>query len=361
MIIDEVTKHTGLVPIVRPHHQSSISDCLHCKRCWMFKNRWGIKPKRRKLKTSAKLGSLAHRLLELGPEGEGQVRKEVSDRLTQIQNDIEATGDLFGNLEYEATHLQELLDKAVVMVHILWNKYPVSDSYTVLEKEKKVTVKVALPTGREVLLAGTIDEVLQNNETREIWNKDHKTTGRNIDFTLTGYQFGLQCRLYRILSAYYLNTKITGFILNILQTPTIKFGLYDRDFTEAEHTFKTGKRAGETELRKTYEGEPKFENYLKRCKEWYENQGIASARSFSIRYTEPLFPDELVAAIEDAENCNALKATPELFDRDVSGTTCKAWERVCDYYPLCKTNPAAWSDIINNEYEIVRETEDECA
>ena len=147
-----------------------------------------------------------------------------------------------------------------------------------------------------------------------------------------------------------------GFILNIVQVPGIKFGTYDRDYTEYEHTFIRGKRKGETEMRKEYTGEPTFENYLARCKEWYDSKGSEAARSFAIQYNEPLVPRELEDVLLYVDNCNNRVPTPENFRRDLTQGHCKAYERVCDYYPLCNTSTDAWSTIIENEYVQIERT-----
>ncbi len=350
-VLDRLNREIGLEPVQLPIHQSSACDGLRCEACFMFRYRWNLKHKASKFKSSANLGTLGHRLLELGPSGEAIVRKEVADRIAELITEIEAGGDMFGILADEANQLQGLLEKAIVMVKIVWGRYPVASNVKVLAKEQIIDeVEIVLPsTGEKVKIGGILDEVLENTDSGFVFNKDHKLSSRDVMFTLTGYQYGLQCRLYRLLTHHTLRDP-KGFILNILQVPSIKMCGADRDYIEHEHLFTRGKRKGEVEMQKDYHGEPTFENYLARCQEWYNEKGKEAAQSFSIYYNEPLIPAELEHQLSIVNSLVQCKADPGQFSRDGTRSYCTAWERVCEFYPLCNTSTDAWADIIENQY-----------
>ena len=58
----------------------------------------------------------------------------------------------------------------------------------------------------------------------------------------------------------------------IVRKPTISFGQADRDFFLDTTPFKSGPRKGEPRNEKVYTGEPRLENYLERCRQWYRGE-----------------------------------------------------------------------------------------
>jgi hypothetical protein len=69
------------------------------------------------------------------------------------------------------------------------------------------------------------------------------------------------------------DTAVDGMYHLGIQKPGIKFCAKDRDFEEKPHVLKSGPRKGETEMRKTYYGEPKLENFVVRGEDWYHGRG----------------------------------------------------------------------------------------
>ena len=348
---------------VQPLHQSSINMCMRCRRAFMFRDRWCIFPKYGAFKQAASQGSLTHRLIEVGPEGVEAVRNEVEIAVNELVAAIDRGEDLMGNLAAEANNLNAMFQKALVMATILWEKYPRPEHHKVLAKEEtvKAIFRLSLPDEPELTteLEGTVDEMVEDTKTGLIYIRDYKTSARDVAFTMTGYQWSFQLRLYRLLAGAYLqgtpryeNRSPQGFILEILQTPTISFGSKDRDYKEKEHKFTRGARKGETEMRREYEGEPTFENYLQRCREWYAEKGDEAVQSFSIRFNESVLCDELRGDLLMAAIARLLPAVPENFPRDATASYCKNYERVCPYYDLCCSNESGWDALIAENYEV---------
>jgi hypothetical protein len=340
---------------IQPLRQSSVDTCLRCKRCYMFRYRWGISPRAKQYMVASDRGKLLHRLMQLGPQGIPMVRSEVNDEVSKLLKIIDSGGDLMGDIARQVDDVENSYNQALVMATILWEKYPRPATHKVLAKEKTVKASIRLNDGSrpdlciETELEGTLDEVVEDTESKLIWIRDYKTSSRDVMFTLTGYQWSLQCRMYRLLAGAYLqsipeyvNRAPEGFILEILQTPTITMCDKDRSFNLIEHTFKSGPRKGTTEMQKDYFGEPTFENYLQRCKEWYTAQGDVSVKAFGIRFSESVLPPELRMDLMTAAVYRLLPAVPENFPRDETASYCKHYERVCPYYELCSTDPAAF-------------------
>jgi len=353
---------------IQPLHQSSIGTCLHCKRAYMFRYRWCIFPKQKPFAVAANQGNLLHRLIEAGPDNIEMVRTKVKERIQYLIGHIEAGEDLLGYLAQEVNELDNQFDKALVMATILWEKYPRPEHHEILAKEKSVEMGLRLSRPGDpplpvdtIRLGGRLDEIVLDTKSGLIYIKDYKTSSRDVMFTLAGYHWSLQCRLYRLLAGALLQDPSfaprghtpDGFILDILQVPTISMGGGDRDYTEHEHTLTRGPRKGETEMRRDYEGEPKFENYLQRCREWYAREGNNAVQSFAIRFTEPVLPDELLLDLQVAAVYQVLPAgNPGLFPRDETTSHCKYMNRICPYYDLCCTDEASWPGIIESKYEV---------
>lgn len=349
---------------IQPLRQSSIASCLRCKRYYMFRDRWCIFLKRLPYQVAAGQGQVVHRFLQFGPEKQSQVEKEAQETIANLVEQVEKGEDLVGEIAARANKLGDQLDKAKLMVNLHWEKYPRPPQHKIIFKEKNFDANLSIPiTDSDKLtiwLAGTLDEVVLNEESGLIWIRDYKTTSRDIAFTLTGYQFSLQCRIYRLLAGValqdleeYKNRKPEGFILDILRVPNISMCGADRDYKEYEHVFKRGPRKGETELRRDHFGEPKFENYLARCKDWYLEKDCESTRSFAIQFSEPILSDELANVLMFTAVHQMIPAVPANFGRDLTASYCKYMERVCPYYQLCQSDESAWDGIIEEKYEVV--------
>lgn len=316
----------------KPCSQSSVAMCLRCRRCFLFKHRWCIVPKFRPIKVAASLGQIVHRLQQVGPEGINTVRKEVTEQIEELAQRIDAGEDLLGEIERAAKKLQENLDKAVAMVQIMWEKYPKPANHKTLLREKSIRMKMTMGTnGEEVELVGIPDELVENTDTGEVWVRDSKTSTRDVQYTLTGYQYGLQKRIYRILATEFLEEQgkppPVGFIIDLLQVPTIKYCPTTKD--------KEG-----------------FNHYIDRCRKWYEEKGDNAIRRFALPYTESIMPEELGWSLITVAAATSAPAEPKLFPRDITGSYCTHYERVCDYYELCSKSESAWDAIIEEKFEV---------
>lgn len=69
------------------------------------------------------------------------------------------------------------------------------------------------------------------------------------------------------------DVRVGGMIHVAYRKPTIRLSPQDRDFEEAEHMLRSGPRKGEIEVRRSYRGEPKWDNYLQRCVRWMLGEG----------------------------------------------------------------------------------------
>ncbi len=349
---------------IQPMHQSSLSACLGCKRYYMFSDRWCLKSKK-KWARAASQGTITHRLLQLGKQGVEKAKEEVWVQINEALAHVEAGEDLIGDWAMIATTLEQQWYKALCMCKLLWKKYPENPDHITLAREQKVgyNIKLGKPGEEDAIviaLEGTLDHVIFDTKGEKIWIRDYKTSSRPPEFTTTGYQWGLQCRMYRLLAGAFIQDhnehkgkSVDGFILDVLQVPKISMCSKDRDFDEVEHTFKSGKRKGETEIRKEFKGRPQFENYLKRVEAWYPENDTKPISSNCVMFSEGTMPEEFRNDLRLGAVYQAIDAVPENFPRDTTTRYCKNYEKQCPYYDLCSSNPAGWDEIINQKFDVV--------
>lgn len=130
------------------------------------------------------------------------------------------------------------------------------------------------------------DLLLYHKGQNSVWILDLKTTamspktramGISVDFQTEHYMFSVQALIETgdLQRAFGLpsDCKLGGMMHLIIRKPSIEFGLKDRDFTIDTSPFKSGPRKGQPRMEKKYEGEPRLENYIQRCADWYHGTG----------------------------------------------------------------------------------------
>jgi hypothetical protein len=155
--------------------------------------------------------------------------------------------------------------------------------------------------GNGVVMVAQIDLLLLNTETNQIWIVDGKTASVGpkirlatcpIEFqTLHYMETARKCLTDGIIQRHYNlegDVRLGGMIHAAVQKCPLEFGREDRPFTEANHTLQRGPRRGQVEIRRTYEGEPTFDNYLQRQAEWYSATGRYTHRAAEIGDDPPV-------------------------------------------------------------------------
>jgi hypothetical protein len=130
------------------------------------------------------------------------------------------------------------------------------------------------------------DLLLYNKEDNTVWIVDLKSTGISPKMRLTSVPIEFQCEHYmfsvnelmktgQIQKAFKIPKDATlgGMMHLAIRKPTIEFGMKDRDYTIDMSPLKSGPRKDLPRNTKIYEGEPRFDNYLDRCNQWYEARG----------------------------------------------------------------------------------------
>ena len=126
------------------------------------------------------------------------------------------------------------------------------------------------------------DMLLFHKQQRSLWIVDYKTTSVGPRIRAASCPIEPQTQHYMHIIQSMLargelqkmadlpdDTTVGGMLHAIIRKPTIQFGQMDRDFTLDTTPLKSGPRKGEPRNEKVYQGEPRLENYIERCKRWY--------------------------------------------------------------------------------------------
>lgn len=131
-----------------------------------------------------------------------------------------------------------------------------------------------------------IDLLLYDEEYHTLRIVDLKTTTATpsvraetcpVEYQTHHYMSVVNSCLPELIEAYKLSpkTRLRDMIHIVVQKPPSSMRMCgkDRDFTEYNHTLTRGPRKGQTEVRRTYEGEPKPENFRRRIKDYMLGEG----------------------------------------------------------------------------------------
>lgn len=346
--------HDSVRPALR---QSSLSCLMDCPRKFMFRHRFGLSvPTHR---SALSVGSLFH-ILMAGQYTGTPLSTLLADCGELITKDIEALekfagvgGVLPGGVMVDslARTFEQDLALARVLAEVFVARHPKPGHLKPIAVEAVVRMQQA---GLPQPIEGTIDVVFHDPVRNELWLADHKTTSISPLKRAAQAMLEVQPRLYRLLAqSLFPDIPVVGFLHNVILKPTIRFGQEDRSFTETEHVLKSGPRKGQTEMRREYEGFPRYENYLARCARWYnatdEYAHLAEKwrddppiLQSSIRFAEPLMSDELRAILHEGSRASRAHCNLDHFYRRWTSCLGKYGNSVCEYMGLCTSDPVTW-------------------
>ncbi len=353
-----VDRFIGWKPVCPPLSQSLVSACQSCPRKFMFTHRYRLRRKGRPRSRALDIGTFFHKLMGYVFAGRSQdfasreVGKDI-EKIIRVAEEQEGPDGLLpggGTVGDMSSAMERNLAMALVMCTEFFNHYPLHNKWKVVGAERTVQANL---DGIASDIRGTIDLELEDAETGEIWIVDHKTVGGDAMTRVAYTGFDLQSLLYRVLAkGLHPDRKIAGVVHNIVAKPTIDFCNKDRDSVWVDKTFKSGPRKGQTVQEKKFEGVPKFENYLERCREWYDlhnDEGSPHIIQSWWRFTGPTVPEELYYQLMQADlRCTREPKLHQFYRRTAS---CQAYNRLCEFLPLCEGNPKTWPGLIEVGYE----------
>jgi len=264
---------------------------------YMLTRRFGIQPLLRYAEALNR-GTWFHRRVELCHMSTAEAMRfltpALEDRRRELKEACERTGrDPKNFLEREERDFAAALAWFTAASKVKINSrgqsfvdFLMQPCFRILGTEVQISILLEYPIG---LLSRVIqiDQLIYNEKENTLWDHDTKTTSQNprqrlstvsIEFQSLHYGsvirdalgLGLLQRHFGLPD----DVKFGGRLHTAVQKPTIKLSDKDRDCEEYAHVLKSGKRKGQIEIRRTWSGEPRLDNYLKRCQDWYLGQGI---------------------------------------------------------------------------------------
>ena len=312
-----------------PLHQSDLSMLSRCERAFMFRYKWGLRPKLESRSGAAGLGQIFHKVVEYGEDRIEESKAWVKKQQQVLWEAVERGDDIDGGIAISVKAMTDAYNKALAVAKIYWEQYPTPDYLETLATEEYIE-------GTTLRVAGTVDRLVRDKRDGRLWVRDWKTSSRNVEYIMTGYQWSIQCKMYRILAHLWaeqhkeeyniVNTEPVGFIVDGVQMPTIKFCKKDRD----------------------------FDAYIERCKAWYKDNLKTAFISRAVIYQEPLMNvgiDNLLAkgGMMQEDTCVHIDSYP----KDITASYCTNYDRQCTYYDLCNSNERLWPEIIDRKFKVV--------
>lgn len=325
-------------------HQSSINLSKLCPRKFLFSERFHLVPRGR-YTSGTNRGSWFHYAISLMWSGVPQqealarTRQTAGGVVDTLMEDADNLGMLPGGKSVDQMVSKVLadVDTALAMASFVYQEHPLPPNfkYELLGNELTLRVKYF---GLTCPVRGTLDALVRNTETGEVWIVDHKTTSDSCDVAAAIYPLAIQPRLYRRLAHAYLGETPVGVIHNVIQTPTIR-------------------------LKKNQT----WDEYLVEIGEYYRGEGSHSSRADGWSKTPPFLRSWLrfTGNPEDLELDDALEDTDFLSHGPVPlrrfptcENGCKQYNSLCEYIHLCRTDTAKWGEVIEQFYTIGHRDDD---
>lgn len=223
------------------------------------------------------------------------------------------------------------------------------------------------------------DLMLFDQTTSKIWLVDLKSTDFAPSNRILSCPFEGQTQLYleaanQLLKEGVFQTRwsflpktvtLGGMIHIVIQKPTIDFGQTDRNYTLDTSPLKSGPRKGLPRNERIYEGEPDFNLYLKRCRDWYRGEGLYADKHEERQTSPPIVlsfthADIMTTPWWDTDFSHRIGAVhrlrmrspePDRFARPTS--LMSQWGEPDPYAPFIRNSPHLWPSIMEQEGFVV--------
>lgn len=382
----EYLKSAGLMPISPTIRASQEERCRACPFLYYLVDRLSLVPAIRWSKALSR-GSWFHKRLEFfhsPPQAvEVGMNQAWAERLAELK-------DLCKAQAVSPDMTQATIDREEKDFKTAWTWFDIASGLPISQNVPSFNVYMKRPywrfLGSEVgirhkekelaPLVGTLDQLYYNSNTNTLWILDAKTCDCAATQRLETCTIELQTLHYiyilrqiiqtnpEILKQWNVPPDVTvgGMIHWAVQKPTIDFCDKDRDWTMDTSPLKSGPRRGLPRMEKIYSGEPKLENYLKRCAEWYKGEGeyanLASKRltespvNLSFTYARVLDSEEAVAEYKERvgfiSRYARMEPHPCNFPRTQFGMK-TSHGKLTDYAPFFVTTVDKWPTIVQQD------------
>lgn len=234
-------------------------------------------------------------------------------------------------------------------------------------------------------LVVTIDDLLYHQSQDTLWIVDWKSCDESPKIRLASCPLEHQTWLYSYVLSEDLrdpasslrtrfslpaSTKFGGFIHVAVQKPTIDICSKDCNYTLTDFTPSRGKNKGITRQEKEHYGEPRLENYIARCREWYLGEGeyanLAAERAddppvnFSFTHalllSDPDFLDRFRARMNLIHQYATCRPWPSNFPENPSSI--RPYGTLSNFAPFYLSSIAHWPEVVQRNGFIISHRDD---
>lgn len=352
---------SGRQTISLPVHQSHVKCASHCRRKMFWRYRMGLVPTYFVPGDAVRNGKFVHVLLAnfflRRPDGEG-----LAEASAMGEDYVQRWMETPGGIGKTADDLRRDLAKDLALAKAMFDVFKglpdvqkIPEQYEIVEVEREMKAKAEMlkpprtpgaGLRMTVELEGTLDLLLRDRKTGNLWVWDHKTLDANgsIERYKDTSLMDPQTWVYRELANAWAHEHIdsgqsVGVVYCILKRPTIR-----------------------QTMKETYD------DYLGRVKTWYRAEGKYEDKAADWAKDPPMsawrqpihpktpIPEDIQRVISET----AVLATTDQWDRFPRATpdACFDFMRWCEYLPLCKAEVSDYDRIIHNTYRITNNGRD---
>lgn len=377
----------GLVACTPPVRSSDFDLVCRAPFCYFLSRRLGLVKSLRWTKALSR-GSWFHEAFKHSRLSPQQRREKVELSLEIRQEELSGVCSQLG---VSAEGRREILsrERQDADVSLAWFEAamdsPISDEYGTardffsrpywreISRECRLVRTVPMQGKQSLQCVAQPDLLLYHSGQNSVWIVDAKTTSVSPALRATSCPYEFQSRHYMHIARYLIqrglmqrvfdlpsDVRLGGIIHLIVRKPTIEFGMKDRNFTVDTTPFKSGPRKGLPKNEKVYSGEPVWENYLDRVRQWYRaedeythlrpewdmdppvNMSIVSSNLIDEQHDLVQYMAQLDLIRQWAFH----KPNPYEFPMP-SGLV--SFNRLDDYAPFIMNPPSAWPEVIRQE------------
>lgn len=365
------SKCLELEPIRPDISASSLRDYQVCPRLFMYRHRYQLKRAGKKRVRPFTVGTLTHLMLASyynhGDLANGikEASLAVDRYADQLTEEFMAKGELPGGADLQTLTREMEQDFAVaqVMATLFVKDWPKHPTMRIIGVEKALRLQEKNIPQK---IRGILDVLWEDTTTGDLWIEDHKTTSGNPLTELEKQKLSWQWRVYRLLATRFSDRPIKGVVCNILKKPDIEMCSYDRDFEIVKKVLSRGPRKGMEVEEKVYaeDGLPKFENYLRRCNDWYSGTGDyldkaderklrpPMIQAFIAMDWEPLLTKEFTHLLKEVATASRCTPRLELFPKNPASCG-KYGDNLCEMHAFCEAHQDSWCHIRASQYDTI--------
>lgn len=316
-----------------PVHPSKLAPPT-CPRKYMYRTRLGWRKK--SWERAPEIGRIFHAVLAgilaggAPQEVSSAVSLDAEEAVREI-HDIIAEEQTPTEADYFRKDARKQIAVGLMLGQVLYSFHPLRDTHSILAVEQRIDGSIDLPGRSPVEIAGTLDAVVQDNKTDNIYIVDHKSTSFHPRDFAQSLTFDTQTALYRYLwDEAHPDFPSSGVMHQIIRKPTIRL------------------KKAET-----------LEDYINRCFEWYEAEAARTIHDPPVLISRCLFStahsleknEEVQRLLWDAHGWAQRPLHLPHFPRvgDPNAGCLSRFGGVCSYMTLCQHRPVAWAELLEKQ------------